>query len=82
MRAAGWVRGPRAVNLQLTLSSYITDTGAPGAWYFGGCVDVVAHDPAANNCTASPIVVTVVSVLVFGDDFESGTTGAWSFLKP
>lgn len=62
--------------------TYTTDTGTPGTWYFGGCVDVVAHDPAANNCTSSPIAITVLAVHIFGDSFELGTTGAWSSHRP
>ena len=53
-----------STNRQLTTSN----TGTPGTWYFGACVDVIPHDPAGNNCSAGS-AVTVTDV-IFKNGFE------------
>jgi hypothetical protein len=47
-----------------------TNTGGVGTWYFGTCVDVVSNDPAANNCTASPVAISVRTENMFANGFE------------
>jgi hypothetical protein len=50
---------------------YLTqDTGPVGTWYFGACLDVVANDPPGNNCTASPVAISVRTQNMFANGFE------------
>ena len=51
---------------QLTTSN----TGTAGIWYFGACIDFVSNEPTANNCTSSPVAITVTSDALFANGFE------------
>ena len=50
---------------------YLTqDTGPVGTWYFGACLDVVPNDPSGNNCTPSPVAISVRTQNMFANGFE------------
>lgn len=49
---------------------WTSDTGPVGTWYFGACIDVAGNDPSANNCTASPVAISVRTQLMFANGFE------------
>lgn len=50
---------------------YLTqDTGTAGTWYFGACLDVVPNDPPSNNCTPSPVAISVRTQNIFANGFE------------
>ncbi len=50
---------------------YLTqDTGTVGTWYFGACLDVVPNDPPGNNCTASPVAISVRTQNIFANGFQ------------
>lgn len=68
-QSIGGLGAGASTNRQLTT----TNAGTPGVWHFGACADSVANDPPGNNCTASPVAVTVTAPLpdlIFADGFE------------
>lgn len=63
--AVGALSAGVSIGRQYTTSN----TGAPGTWYFGACVDVVSNDPAGNNCSTG-VAVTVTVDQMFKNGFE------------
>ena len=47
-----------------------TDTGTVGTWYFGACMDVVSNDPSGNNCTGTPVAMSVRTQNIFANGFQ------------
>lgn len=62
---------PALIAGSTTGRGYLTqDTGPVGTWYFGACLDVVPNDPPGNNCTPSPVAVSVRTQNIFANGFE------------